>query len=172
VRKERFIEGLGGKSHGAEDTLCQLPDKILNNSPNLPYKKAKRLLCGVALAKLASVTRKSDETKVDMIANAGELNTPGADEIPNDYQFEIIRLRHRVDELECLVRDRDRRIVVAIAMLEDEMVMYRALLHNHITETHDGIMRRVIRIESSLDTLKEKGSKVYPPLPIPKRWRK
>src|SRR6478736_409431 len=50
----------------------------------------------------------------------------------NDFQFEIIRLRRRVDELECIVRDRDSRVITAIAMLEDELVMYRSLLHDHV----------------------------------------
>lgn len=46
------------------------------------------------------------------------------------------------------------------------------LLHDHVSETHDGIMRRTIRIDSTLATLEEKGSKFYPPLEIPQRRRK
>jgi hypothetical protein len=38
--------------------------------------------------------------------------------IPNEYEFEILRLRRRVESLECTVRDRDERNVAAIAMLE------------------------------------------------------
>ncbi len=127
---------------------------------------------GRVVANVSAVPRNRDETTADIIGNAGEANSPNADEIPSESQFEIIRLRRRVEELECLARDKDRRVVAGIAMLEDELAMYRSLLHNHIAETHDGIRRRIIRIESTLDTLKEKGSKFYPPLEIPKRWRK
>jgi len=174
LRKERFIEGLGGKSHGADDILCQLPELIPNNSKNLLVtdKKHKRLAAGALIAKSKGVSDSRDKTPPDMIANAGALKSFGDDEIPNDYQFEIIRLRRRVDELEYLIRDRDRRVVAAITMLEDELAMYRALMHDHIAETHDGIRRRTLRIEATLNTLKEKGSKLYPPLEIPKRWRK
>ena len=137
-------------------------------SPNIIGHK----LRGALLAKSEGVSDSRDKTPADMIANAGALKAFSDEEIPNDYQFEIIRLRRRVEELECLIRDRDRRVVAAITMLEDELAMYRALMHDHIAETHDGIRRRTLRIEATLNTLKEKGSKLYPPLEIPKRWRK
>jgi len=127
---------------------------------------------GVNVAESRGMQPKSGRNAVDMIANAGELNSPDDDQIPNTYQFEIIRLRRRLDELECIVRDRDSRVASAIAMLEDELVMYRTLMHDHIAETHDGVTRRVLRIQSTLDTLREKGSKFYPPLEMPDRWRK
>ena len=174
LKKERDIESLGAKSRVRPDILCQLHDTIPNDSKNLPEAQRidKQLLTGGLIAKSLSVPHNSDATTPGMIANAGELKSADAGDIPNDYQFEIMRLRRRVDELECIVRDRDRRVVAGIAMLEDELAMYRTLLHEHIAETHDGIMRRIIRIESALATLKAKGSTYYPPLPIPKRWQK
>ena len=129
-------------------------------------------LRGAAIAPPPYVRPKPEQQELNFISNAGALNTSDDKEIPSGYEFEILRLRRRVDELECIVRDRDRRIVSAIAMLEDELMMYRTLLHAHVAETHDGVQRRTLQIESTLDTLKEKGSKFYPPLPIPKHWQK
>lgn len=85
-------------------------------------------------------------------------------DLPNEYEFEILRLRRRVNTLECTVRDRDERTVAAIAMLEDEMVFWRSYLHDHIDPTYGDIKRRVIRIESTLGRLREKGSRIYPAL--------
>src|SRR5690242_20002933 len=94
---------------------------------------------GLSVAKSLVLHVKSQRGIVDIIGNAGVLDSPDDSHIPNRYEFEIIRLRRRVEELECIVRDRDSRVVSAIAMLEDELVMYRTLLHAHIAETHDGI---------------------------------
>jgi len=162
------------ESHGVLDIICNLAETIPNNSKDLPAtdKPAKRPTSGVAVAKSKGVPRQPGSDTIDMISNAGVLDTPNAEQIPNNYQFEIIRLRRRVDELECIVRDRDSRVVSAIAMLEDELAMYRTLLHDHVAETHDGIKRRVLSLESTLETLKAKGSKFYPALEIPERFRK
>ena len=153
-------------------TLPSCENNGANNQGSPPPDIIGHKLHGRALANVPGVPRHRGSDTVDMIANAGVENAPDADQIPNDYQFEIIRLRRRVDQLECIVRDRDSRVVTAIAMLEDELVMYRTLLHDHVAETHDGIKRRVIRIETTLQTLKAKGSKFYPPLDIPERWQK
>ncbi len=100
----------------------------------------------------------SDETMpVDLISNAGALTVPDESPIPNEYEFEILRLRRRVDSLEGTVREKNARNVHAIAMLEDELQMWRSFLHEHVAETHDGIRRRVLRIESTLMTLRESG---------------
>src|SRR5678816_504899 len=166
LKKHHEYVELYHESHGVLDIICQLPATIPNNSKDLPAtdKRAKRPTSGVAVAKSKVVPRQPGSDSVDMISNAGVTNTPDADQIPNDYQFEIIRLRRRVDELECIVRDRDSRVVSAIAMLEDELTMYHTLLHDHVAETHDGIKRRTLSLESTLETLKAKGSKFYPPL--------
>lgn len=159
-----------------QDISYQTLSSCENNGANGQAQPAPDIighkLHGRMVANVRHVPHNPDKTTADMIANAGELRSSSADQVPNDYQFEIIRLRRRVDELECLVRDRDRRVVAAITMLEDELAMYRTLLHDHVSETHDGIMRRTIRIDSTLATLKEKGSKFYPPLEIPQCWRK
>jgi hypothetical protein len=56
-------------------------------------------------------------------------------------------------------------------MLEDELQMWRSFMHEHVAETHDGIRRRVLRIESTLMTLKESGGPALL-VEIPERWRK
>jgi hypothetical protein len=94
---------------------------------------------------------------VDLISNAGVLIVPDESAIPNEYEFEILRLRRRVDSLEDTVREKNERNVHAITMLEDELQMWRCFLHEHVAETHDGIRRRVLRIESTLMILKESG---------------
>ena len=173
LKKRQEYGELYQKSHGLLDILCQPSEAIPNNSNNLPITDNKpRRSLGFPVAQHKVVPRHRGSDTVDMIANAGVENASDADQIPNDYQFEIIRLRRRVDELECIVRNRDSRVVAAIAMFEDDLVMYRTLLHDHVAETHDGIKRRVIRIETTLQTLKAKGSKFYPPLDIPERWQK
>ncbi len=100
----------------------------------------------------------SDTTMpVDLIRNAGAIIVPDEGTIPNEYEFEILRLRRRVDSLEDAVRGKNERNLHAIAMLEDELQMWRSFMHEHVAETHDGIRRRILRIESTLMTLKESG---------------
>jgi len=172
VKKGPHI-GILRASRGLQDTLCQPLEQITNNSKDLPAANNKgKKSAGAAIAPPLGVRPKPEQQELNFISNAGALNTPDDKEIPSGYEFEILRLRRRIDELECIVRDRDRRIVSAIAMLEDELMMYRTLLHAHVAETHDGVQRRTLRIESTLGTLKEKGSKFYPPLELPKRWQK
>ena len=120
----------------------------------------------------AAAAERQDNEPVDIIGNAGVLHIPDEITVPNEYEFEILRLRRRVEELECTVKDRDERNVRAIAMLEDEAQMWRTLMHDHVSETHGGIQQRVIRIESTLLTLKEKGSRIYPPLVVTETWQK
>ena len=128
-------------------------------------------LRGPVVAHSSIVPRKSRPASVsknaNLIANAPAIEIPAETNIPNEYEFEIIRLRRRVEELECIVRDRDRRVVVAIATLESELRMWRTLVHDHVTETHDGVMRRIFKIESTLETLKAIESFFYPPMEIP-----
>lgn len=112
-----------------------------------------------------------DTDTVDLISNAGVLTIPDDKDVPNEYEFEILRLRRRVEELECTVRDRDARNVRAIAMLEDELQMFRSYLHDHVGETQSGIHRRVVRLESTLMTLRGKGSQFAPPLEIKESWK-
>ena len=172
LKKDPYTEILRA-NRGLQDILCQPLGQITNNSKDLPATNTRdKKSAGAAIAPPPYVRPKPEQQELNFISNAGALNTSDDKEIPSGYEFEILRLRRRVDELECIVRDRDRRIVSAIAMLEDELMMYRTLLHAHVAETHDGVQRRTLQIESTLDTLKEKGSKFYPPLPIPKHWQK
>ena len=57
--------------------------------------------------------------------------------------------------LESIVREKNERNVSAITMLEDELQMWRSFMHEHVAETHDGVRRRILRIESTLMILKE-----------------
>ena len=114
----------------------------------------------------------ADDEAANLISNSAVIDAPDDREIPDRYEFEMIRLRRRVAELECIVRDRDDRIVRALSMIEDELSFWRSFLHDHVADTMGGIMRRVGRLESSLDYLKEKGSRFYPPLEIPAAWKK
>lgn len=115
--------------------------------------------------------KRADDEAINLISNSAVIDTPDKD-IPDRYEFELIRLRRRIAELECIVRDRDDRIVKALGMIEDELSFWRTWLHDHIGETMAGISRRVGRLESSLEYLKEKGSRFYPPLEIPAAWKK
>lgn len=168
------------KNDFSEDILCQLTDKVPRYSNNLPtsVKKALRergtLLAPISPHPMARTTREAsdDTTPVDLISNAGVISIPDTKDVPNEYEFEILRLRRRVEELECSIRDRDERNVRAISMLEDELQMYRTYLHDHVGETQSGIQRRVVRIESTLMRLREKGSRAYPPLELPAGWKK
>lgn len=113
-----------------------------------------------------------DTDTVELISNAGVLSIPDESALPNEYEFEILRLRRRIEELEGTVRDRDERNVRAIGMLEDELQMWRTFLHDHVGETYSGVQRRIIRIESTLMTLREKGSQFYPEIKTPEGWSK
>lgn len=113
----------------------------------------------------------SDEP-AHLISNAGVIEIPDERDLPNEYEFEILRLRRRAQELECTVRDKDERIVRAIGMLEDELQMYRTYLHERVGETHGGIMRRVLRLEATLNFLKDPNARVYPDLSVRDSWKK
>jgi hypothetical protein len=84
--------------------------------------------------------------------------------IPDDYQFEIYRLRRRVAELECAIHDRDDRIRRSLASLEDELLFWRTFLHDKVGETVGQIQRRVIRLESTLAFIKNPQPLIYPKL--------
>ena len=114
----------------------------------------------------------NDKTKTISISNAGALTIPDENAIPNEYEFEILRLRRRVEELETAVRNRDERNIRAMTMLEDELQMWRTFIHDHVAETHDGIRRRILRIDSTLMTLREGGSRIVSHSEIPEHWRK
>jgi len=164
-----------GQSPGSVEPKKPLSYKDLLAAPSTANKTSENYQIrqlGSGVAQHKGVRRQRGSDTVDMISNAGVIDSLDDGEIPNDYEFEIIRLRRRVDELECIVRDRDSRIVSAIAMLNDELTMYHTLLHAHVAETHGDITRRVLRIKSTLDTLTSKESKFYPPVEVPERWRK
>jgi len=100
------------------------------------------------------------------------LEQPDEIDFPDAFKLEIYRLRRRVAELECMVRDKNDRIVRAIKTLDDELAMWRQLLHDDVKETYDGVRRRVARLEGSLARITDKGSKLSPPWEIPDKWRK
>lgn len=106
------------------------------------------------------------------IGNLPSFDSPADDAIPNDYQFEIWRLRRRVVELECELLDRVDKIRQAIEVIDGELLYWRTGLHSHVWESLGQIQRRVVRLEAALAALKAPGSKVVPPLEIPARWKK
>jgi len=173
---KRHKRGVFSNTYAREEILSKLSSKLPKYSNNLP-RSVKRALRGhgpaVAKSRGATMGRtpRKDSAPVDVIANAGVITVPEK-EVPNEYEFEILRLRRRVEELECIVRDRDERNVRAISMLEDELQMWRTFLHAHVKETYNGIQRRIVRIESTLMTLREKENRFAPSLPIPESWKK
>jgi hypothetical protein len=126
---------------------------------------------GTAIAP-PTVPMARDDTTVNPIANAPRIEAPVDSSVPNEYQFEIYRLRRRVDELECIVKDRDERLVRAISIIEDELQFWRTGLHQHVWETTGAVTRRVLRLESVMSYIKEAGAHFWPALDIPERWRK
>lgn len=174
VSKENLL-----KSKVRFDILCPLESELPNNSKELPHSRKRvsdvQILPGPPPAsKVAPMARdnRADDEAVILISNSAVIDAPEEKELPDRYQFELIRLRQRIAELECIVRDRDDRIVKALAAIEDELSFWRSWLHDHIGETMAGISRRVGRLESSLEYLKQKGSRFYPPLEVPAAWKK
>ena len=106
------------------------------------------------------------------ISNAPGTNVPDDETWPDRYQFEIQRLRQRITQLECTVRDKDERIVRALAMLNDELQFWRTFLLDKVGDTRGGIQRRVVRLESTTAFLIDKQSHIYPQFDVPARWQK
>jgi hypothetical protein len=150
------------------DLLCNPKSQIPNNNNDIPKSdKTANKLPGSVLAVQPPRTMASTP-----ISNAGSIIIPDENDIPNEYEFEILRLRRRIDELETAVRNRDERNLRAITMLEDELQMWNTFMHDHVEETHDGIRRRILRLDSTLMTLRENNSRFLSPLDLPERWRK
>lgn len=113
-----------------------------------------------------------DDEPVNPISNAPVLAAPEEADALNPHRLEIFRLRRRVAELECAVRDRDDYIRRAINVIEDQLQFWRTFLHDHVGETLGGIMRRVGRLESALAYMKERGGHHVPALEIPPAFRR
>jgi hypothetical protein len=111
------------------------------------------------------------DAAADIIANAPAVVAPSTPDLPDEYQLEIYRLRRRVAELECIVKDRDERIIRAISMIEDELQFWRSFIHQHIRATIGEIQARTLRLESVISYLKEKGAHFWPALDIPAQWQ-
>jgi hypothetical protein len=156
------------KEKARYDILCHPESKNPNNIDALPIADNTAKESAGPTVALSSDVARDDK----IISNAGTIVIPDEPNIPNEYEFEILRLRRRVESLECSIKDRDERNVQAIAMLEDELQMWRTFFHDHVAETHDGIRRRILRIESALMTLKTVTSRIVSSLEIPERWRK
>lgn len=115
--------------------------------------------------------RNADNDGVVPISNAPVLRVPDDSGIPNDYEFEIFRLRRRVAELESLVLDGNDKIALALATIDDEILYWRTGLHNHVWETLGQLQRRVVKLETTISMLKALSAQPVP-LEIPERWRK
>jgi hypothetical protein len=113
-----------------------------------------------------------DEIVVNPIANAPEIQTPVDCQIPDNYEFEIFRLRRRVEELECAVRDRDDRIRRALGTLDDQLLFWHTLMSDKVGETMGQLNRRIIRLESTLAFIKDIQPHIVPRLETPAHWKK
>lgn len=152
------------------DGLSQSLPNNSNNLPELPTSETPQL-CSPGPSP-ASSSPPMDNDRISVISNAPVLDIPGDDEFPQRYQFELQRLHQRVTQLECTVRDKDERIVRALAMLNDELQFWRTYLLDKVGDTYGGIQRRVTRLESTTAYLIDKQSHVWPTLQIPERWQK
>jgi len=120
----------------------------------------------------SSRSQMDDGEKIGLVANDPcSIILPEAG-FTDKFKLEIYRSRRRIEELECLARDKDERISRAIAMLEDCALMWRRVLHDDVKETYGGIRRRMIKIDSALSYLKDLQPHVFPRLEIPDRWKK
>lgn len=113
----------------------------------------------------------NEETAINPIDNAPALDVPANADLPNDYEFEIYRLRQRVASLESAVRDKDDRIRHCLTMIEDELLFWRTGMLDHVWETMGGIQGRIVRLESTLAFIKDIQAHVWPRLETP-AWKK
>ena len=99
---------LQAKSHDLLDILrqpCENNPNKINNLPKTDTASKKRHGPSIApststtMARNKASSSSDSTTPVDVISNAGVLEIPDNNEIPNEYEFEIFRLRRRVEEL-------------------------------------------------------------------------
>jgi hypothetical protein len=110
-----------------------------------------------------------DSAKVTPISNAVEIT---AGSIDDGTSLEVYRLRRREKELESIIADKNERLVAAQQMLADELIFWRTGLNDHVWETLGTVLRRVTRIEGTIERITSKHSKFYPPLELPAAWKK
>ncbi len=113
----------------------------------------------------------SPDTLVVPIGNLPPAEDLGP-EIPDKYQHELYRLRQRVEELKAAILERDERLLTALAMLESERQFWHTGLHAHIWETLGQIMRRVTKLNATIDALKSVQTKFHPLQEMPERWKR
>lgn len=113
-----------------------------------------------------------DDEHVVLISNTSKVEVIDRQEFPDRYQLEVYSLRRRVEELECLVHDKNDRLCKAIATLEAELLMWNAVMYEHLPETYGQIKRRMIKIQGTLSDLKDLQPRYYPKLEIPEQWKK
>lgn len=159
------------KDYPGEDALCKL-SVILPNNFNKLQESHKNTQSRHGADNASPRDMASQDKQVCPISNAPGVESLDEPAFPDKFQLAIRRANRRIAELECVVRDRDERVSTALAMLNDEMVFWRTFLHDHIGETMGGILRRVLRIETTISRLVEKGSRYSPPLDIPEQWKK
>lgn len=125
---------------------------------------------GIRLAGSISAVQKDTEP-VHLVGNAAKVEVIDRLDFPDRFQLEVYSLRRRVEELQGIILDKNDRLSKAIAMLEDEALMWRTVMYDHVDETYGKIKRRMIRIDSTLATLKDIQPRHYPPLEIPDSWK-
>jgi hypothetical protein len=153
------------------DILCQPGGPDPNEINNLPAadKTAKPLQTPPGTPSAPKRTVVDDSAKVIPIANLQDIT---AGSIGDGTSLEVYRLRRREKDLECIIEEKNERLVVALQMLNDELIFWRSGLNDHVWESPGTVLRRVARLEGTIERITSKHSKFYPPLEIPAAWKK
>ena len=113
-----------------------------------------------------------DDIALNPIANAPRIQTSVDDAIPDNYQFEILRLQRRIAELEAIVHDKNDRQRRALAMFEDELLFWHTFMNDHMGETMGQLQQRIGRLEAALAHIKDIQPHIVPPLETHVHWKK
>jgi hypothetical protein len=153
-----------------KDILCKPGGPDPNEINNLPAadKTAKPLQSPPGTPPAPKPTVADDSAKVTPISNAVEIT---AGSIDDGTSLEVYRLRRREKELESIIQEKNDRLNVALKMLNDELIFWRTGLNDHVWETLGTVLRRVARIEGTIERITSKHSKFYPPLELPAAWK-
>lgn len=84
------------------------------------------------------------------------------DGIPDEYKFEIFRLRRQIVALSNDLRYENARVTKALQMLHDEVRFWELGIFQHQWETLGQIMRRMRHLESVVKTLESPGAIAVP----------
>ena len=112
-----------------------------------------------------------DDARIPPIGNLPPINATDED-FPDRYKLELYRLRTKLRHLEADIKDKDNRLVISLATLNDELMFWRTGLQKHVWESVADINKRMHRIAKTIEQIKDIQPHVVPPLEIPARWKK